>query len=241
MTDPTTERPTEQRACPVIVVTGTDTEVGKTVATAAIAAALTAQGQRVLAIKPTQTGLAPGEPGDADEVARLAEVPVREFVRLPEPLAPDVAARRAGVALPTVGEHAAAVADLARSGEYDVVLVEGAGGLLVRLDADGGTLADLANELVRDGVRAGFAVVVRAGLGTLNHTALTLEALNSRHLDLVGIIVGSVSEDPDLAAQTNVEQLREMADGRLLGSLPEHAAALDPEDFRQTADNWLLL
>lgn len=233
---------TEERlACPVIVVTGTDTEVGKTVATAAIAAALTAQGQRVLAVKPTQTGLAPGEQGDADEVARLAGVPVREFVRLPEPLAPDIAARRADVALPTVAEHAAAVADLARSGEYDVVLVEGAGGLLVRLDAAGGTLADLATELRRDGLRAGFAVVVRAGLGTLNHTALTLEALHNRELDLVGIIVGSASERPDLAAQTNVEQLRELADGRLLGSLPEHAGQLEPGHFRQAAGNWLLL
>lgn len=231
----------QDRACPVIVVTGTDTEVGKTVATAAIAAALTAQGQRVLAVKPTQTGLAPGEHGDADEVARLAGVPVREFVRLPEPLAPDIAARRADVALPTVAEHAAAVADLARSGEYDVVLVEGAGGILVRLDAAGGTLAELAGELGRDGVRAGFAVVVRAGLGTLNHTALTLEALKRRELDLVGVIVGSAPEGPDLAAQTNIEQLRELADGRLLGSLPEHAGHLDPAAFRQAAGEWLLL
>lgn len=225
----------------MIIVTGTDTEVGKTVATAAIAAALTAQGQRVLAVKPTQTGLAPGEPGDAAEVQRLAGVPVREFVRLPEPLAPDIAARRAGVALPTVAEHAAALADLARSGQYDVVLVDGAGGLLVRLDAAGGTLAELASELGRGGVRAGFAVVVRAGLGTLNHTELTLEALRSRDLDLVGVIIGSAPDSPDLAAQINVEQLRELADGRLLGSLPEHAATLGKDDFTQAAGKWLLL
>lgn len=228
-------------ACPVIIVSGTDTDVGKTVATAAIAAALTTQGQRVLAVKPVQTGRAPGEPGDADEVARLAGVAVREFVRLTESLAPDIAARRAALALPTVAEHAAAVADLARSGEHDIVLVEGTGGLLVRLDAAGGTLAELAAALGSDGVRAGFAVVVRAGLGTLNHTALTLEALDSRDLDLVGVIVGSTSRAPDLAAQTNVEQLRELAGGRLLGSLPEHATQLDPADFRQAAGNWLLL
>lgn len=223
------------------MVTGTDTEVGKTVATAAIAAALTAQGQRVLAVKPTQTGLPPGEPGDADAVARLAGVPVREFVRLPGPLAPDIAARRAGVALPTVAEHAAALADLAHSGEYDVVLVEGVGGLLVRLDAAGGTLADLAGELGRAGVRAGFAVVVRAGLGTLNHTELTLEALRRRGLDLVGVIIGSTPARPDLATQTNLGQLRVLADERLLGSLPELAGQLDPTDFRALAGEWLLL
>lgn len=228
-------------ACPVIVVTGTDTEVGKTVVTAAIAAALHGRGQRVVAIKPTQTGLAPGEPGDAVEVARLAAVDIQEYVRLPEPLAPDVAARRAGVDLPTVAEHAARVAALARSGEYDVVIVEGAGGLLVRLDGGGGTLADLARSLAEEGVRAGFAVVVRAGLGTLNHTALTLEALARRDLDLIGVIVGSVSAHPDLAAQTNLEQLQELAGGRFLGGVPEGAAQLEAEDFARLAGDWLLL
>ncbi|MBO1765462.1 dethiobiotin synthase [Allobranchiibius sp. GilTou38] len=227
--------------CPVICISGTDTEIGKTIATAAIAAALTGHGQRVVAVKPTQTGLAPGEPGDADEVARLTDVDVREYVRLPEPLAPDIAARRAGVSLPTVAEHAARVADLTRSGEYDVVLVEGAGGLLVRLDADGGTLADLATALGRDGVRAGFAIVVRAGLGTLNHTALTLEALEARGLDLVGLIVGSLSETPDLAAETNLDQLRDLADDRWIGTIPAGASRLEPRVFRRAAADWLVL
>ncbi|MBO1754852.1 dethiobiotin synthase [Allobranchiibius sp. CTAmp26] len=227
--------------CPVICVSGTDTEIGKTIATAAIAAALTGHGQRVVAVKPTQTGLAPGEPGDADEVARLSGVDVREYVRLPEPLAPDIAGRRAGVALPTVAEHAVRIADLARSGDYDVVLVEGAGGLLVRLDADGGTLADLATALGRDGVRAGFAIVVRAGLGTLNHTALTLEALKARDLDLVGLIVGSLPDAPDLAAETNLDQLRDLADGRWVGAIPQGAAGLAPEEFSRAAGDWVVL
>ena len=227
--------------CPVICVTGTDTEIGKTVATAAIAAALAGHGQRVVAVKPTQTGLAPGESGDADEVARLSGADVREHLRLPEPLAPDIAARRAGVALPSVAEHAARIADLARSGAYDVVLVEGAGGLLVRLDADGGTLADLASALGRDGVRAGFALVVRAGLGTLNHTALTLEALEHRDLDLVGLIVGSLPAAPDLAAETNLDQLRDLAHGRWIGAIPQGAAGMPPDEFRRAAADWLVL
>lgn len=227
--------------CPVICISGTDTEIGKTVATAAVAAALSGRGQRVIAVKPTQTGLAPGEPGDAEEVARLSGVDVREYVRLPEPLAPDIAARRAGVALPTVAEHAARIADLARSGDYDVVLVEGAGGLLVRLDAVGGTLADLATALAHDGVRAGFALVVRAGLGTLNHTALTLEALEARGLDLVGVIVGSMPDTPDLAAETNLEQLRDLADGRWIGAIPQGAAGLEPWAFGRAAADWLVL
>ncbi len=233
--------PADQAGCPVIAVTGTDTEVGKTVATAAIAAALTGRGQRVIAVKPTQTGLTEGEPGDADEVARLAGVQVREFSRSPEPPAPDVAARRAGVSLPTMAEHASQIAQLARSGEWDVVLVEGSGGVLVRLDADGGTLADLAVELSNQGVRAGFAVVVRSGLGTLNHTALTLEALRHRDLDLVGVIVGSQPTCPNCAEKTNVDQLRDLADGLLLGQIPENAAALEPQEFRRRTADWLEL
>lgn len=232
---------TQHAGCPVIAVTGTDTAVGKTVATAAIAAALAGQGQRVIAVKPVQAGLAPGEPGDADEVARLAGVEVREFVRLPEPLEPGVAARRAGVSLPTVAEHAARIAEFARSGEWDVVLVEGSGGVLVRLDTEDGTLADLVLALEKIGVRAGFTVVVRAGLGTRNHTALTLEALRHRDLDLVGVIVGSQPAAPSLAAETNVAQLRDLADGLLLGQIPENAATLAPEEFRRRAADWLEL
>ncbi len=232
---------TSGTSCPVLIVTGTDTEVGKTVATAAIAAALAGRGQRVIAVKPTQTGLPAGDPGDAAEVARLAGVDVREFVRLPEPLAPDIAARRAGVPLPSVTDHASRVASLARGGEYDVVLVEGAGGLLVRLDGDGGTLADVGLRLADLGVRAGYIMVARAGLGTLNHTALTLEALDRRGLDLVGVVIGAVPQSPDLAATTNVDQLRDLAGGRLLGSLPSGAAALDPAEFRQRAAQWVRL
>ena len=80
---------------PVLVITGTDTEVGKTVATAVIAAALAARGQRVLAIKLAQTGVGENEDGDAQTIARLAGVEVDEHLRLPDPLAPDVAAELA--------------------------------------------------------------------------------------------------------------------------------------------------
>ncbi|MFD4977576.1 AAA family ATPase, partial [Streptomyces sp. NPDC058424] len=82
---------------PVLVITGTGTEVGKTVATAAVAAAAVAAGRSVAVLKPAQTGVGPGERGDADEVARLAgAVKARELARYPEPLAPATAALRAG-------------------------------------------------------------------------------------------------------------------------------------------------
>ncbi|NHN57250.1 ATP-dependent dethiobiotin synthetase BioD [Calidifontibacter sp. DB0510] len=226
----------------VLCITGTDTEIGKTITTAAIAAALRSQGQRVLVVKLAQTGMASDDDGDVAVVRRLAgPVDVEEFVRLPEPLAPDVAARRAGVGIPTVEEHAARVAEIARAGDYDVILAEGSGGLLVRLDLAGGTLADFAITLWDKGVRAGFVVVCREGLGTLNHTALTLEALERRRLDLVGVVIGAASAEPDLAAQTNVEQLRELAGGQLLGAIPAGAADLAPDEFQAAAPTWIHL
>src|ERR1035437_7376828 len=92
---------------PIIIVTGTGTAIGKTVTTAAIVVGLRAQGLRLVVVKPTQTGLLPGEPGDLHDVCRLAgEVETHEFVRLPDPLAPESSGRLAGVVLPTVAEHA---------------------------------------------------------------------------------------------------------------------------------------
>ncbi|MGW4046711.1 dethiobiotin synthase [Streptomyces sp. NPDC004721] len=218
---------------PVLVITGTGTEVGKTVATAAVAAAAVAAGRSVAVLKPAQTGVGPGERGDADEVARLAgAVTARELARYPEPLAPATAALRAGRAPVRPPEVAEAAAKLAT--EHDLVLVEGAGGLLVRFDADGGTLADAAKLL-----GAPVLVVATAGLGTLNTTELTARELRSRELDLLGVVIGSWPTAPDLACRCNVTDLPEAAGAPLLGALPEAAGALPPATFRTMAPEWL--
>ncbi len=226
----------------VLVVTGTGTEIGKTIVTAALACLLRDQGSTVAVVKPVQTGLAPGEPGDIEEVRqRVGDdgVDCHEHVRLPHPLAPDAAARFAGVDLPPVSRHADQIELLAASS--DVVLVEGAGGLLVRLDGRGGTLADLAIALGDKGVSVGVVLVVTAGLGTLNHTALTAEALRARDLSLVGVIIGSWPAEPDLAATSNLGDLPEVAGAPLLGRIPEGVGALAPEEFRLQARCWLRL
>ena len=225
---------------PVIVVTGTGTEIGKTVVTAALAVSLRHQGLRVTVVKATQTGLQPGEPGDVDEVAALAgDVRTRELVRLPDPLAPDAAARVAGVEIPTVAEHADAVMHLVKDGDADVVLVEGAGGLLVHMDSDGATIADLGTALEARGARVGFLVVATAGLGTLNHSALTAEALRHRGLDCLGFVIGSWPEHPDLAMRCNLEDLPAVTGAPLLGWVPEGAGRWEPERFRTEAPAWL--
>lgn len=217
----------------IVVVSGTGTEVGKTVATAAVAAASLAQGLSVAVLKPAQTGVAEGEPGDAAEVTRLAgEVTAAELARYPDPLAPATAARRSGLPPVTPGDIAEAAAKL--SAVHDVVLIEGAGGLLVRYDENGSTLADAASLL---GARV--LLVATSGLGTLNATALTAEALTARKLDCLGVIIGSWPGDPGLAERCNVVDLPQAAGAPLLGALPQDAAAKTPEAFRAEAPLWL--
>ncbi|MEU3448962.1 dethiobiotin synthase [Streptomyces thermolilacinus] len=219
---------------PVVVVSGTGTEIGKTVVTAAVASAARAAGRSVAVLKPAQTGVGPGERGDADEVVRLAGPGVtgRELARFPEPLAPETAARRAGMA--PVRPEAVAEAAEKLAAEHDLVLVEGAGGLLVRYDADGGTLADAARLL-----GAPVLVVAAAGLGTLNLAALTGEALRARGLAQLGVVVGSWPDTPGLAERCNLADLPASAGAPLLGAVPEGAGGLSPGAFRAAAPAWL--
>lgn len=225
---------------PVLFVTGTGTEVGKTVATAAVAAAAVRAGLRVAVLKPGQTGVAPGEPGDIDEVVRLvgpaAGLTTRELVRYPEPLAPDTAARRAGMAQLAPGATAAAVAELADG--HDLVLVEGAGGLLVHYDDHRRTLADQALAVRDLGLPAQVLLVATAGLGTLNTTALTAEALAARGLPLFGVVIGAWPAVPGLADRCNLADLPRAAGAPLLGALPERAAGAAAEDAGDVADGF---
>lgn len=229
-----------ESTAPVIVVTGTGTDVGKTVATAALAVGFREQGLRVAVVKPCQTGVGPDEDADLAEVRRLAgELQTHELVRLPEPLAPDTAARHAGIDVPPVPVLASQVAQVSRRADVDLVLVEGAGGLLVRLDLAGGTLADLALCVQELGLRVGVVVVATAGLGTLNHSALTAEALQLRGLDCLGFVIGSWPEDPDLAMRLNLEDLPEVTGAPLLGRIPAGAGSWDAQTFQDRAGAWL--
>lgn len=211
-----------------LFVTGTGTGVGKTVVTAAVAALCLARRGRCAVVKPGQTGMAPGEPGDLADVGRLSGAEdLHELVRYPDPLSPAAAARRSG--LPPL-DQAQAVTLLLELADRDLVLVEGAGGLLVRFDEDGLTLADLARA-----VRAPVLVVADPALGTLNSTALTLEALAHRGLELAGIVVGSWPDDPGLAERCNLRDLETLAARPLAGVLPAGAGTLSSEAFLDVA------
>ncbi|WP_314195943.1 dethiobiotin synthase [uncultured Arthrobacter sp.] len=216
---------------PVILVTGTDTGVGKTITTAALAAVLSGTGRRVAVYKPCQSGAADGD-SDVAEIVRLAGAVTAEAgVVLQEPMAPVAAAAIDGTPLPSLAAHAERIRELA--GAHDHVLVEGAGGLLVELDSDGGTLADLGSLLA-----AAFVVVARPGLGTLNHTALTLEALSARGLNVLGVVLGSWPASPDAVQHSNRQVLGTLR-VPFLGALPGRASELSPADFRAGAAAWL--
>jgi dethiobiotin synthetase len=214
---------------PVLVVSGTGTEVGKTVVTAAVAALAAARGDRVAVVKPAQTGEPPGLSGDLEVVRRLSGVRLtRELARFPDPLSPEAAARAAGLPPLDLAEAAVVVKQL--QAEADLVLVEGAGGLLVRYDPAGATIADLAAML-----GAPVLVVTTPGLGTLNHTALTLEALSARRLTAAGLVIGSWPDRPGLAERANLTDLAVVAGRPLAGALPAGAGRLGADAFLAVA------
>ena len=213
----------------VLLISGTSTDVGKTVVTAALAAAAQAEGRTVAVCKPAQTGIAPGEPGDLAEVTRLTGVTrTLESARYPDPLAPDTAARRAAMPLLTLSETVAAVDLLA---DADVVLVEGAGGLLVRMGEF--TLLDLAQK-----IGAPVVVVAAAGLGTLNHSELTTRTLAAAGVPCAGLVIGSWPTDPDLAAQCNRDDLPRVTETPVVGTIPAGAGQWERHRFTAAAPGW---
>lgn len=206
----------------VLVVTGTGTGVGKTVATAALACQARLSGRDVAVCKPVQTGTVDGD-DDLAEIGRLAGVDaLYPGWRYPEPLAPLAAAERAGAALPTRAE----LIDLVSRADAPerLTLVEGAGGLLVELGEEGVTLRDLAADLA-----APVLIVVAAGLGTLNHTALTLEALAARDVSCAGLVIGAWPAQPGTAEIDNRDALARLAPVR--AALPTGLGTLGPADF----------
>lgn len=206
----------------VVVVTGTDTGVGKTVATAALACHARLAGIDVAVCKPVQTGTDDGD-DDLAEVSRLSGVSeLHSLARFPEPLAPLAAAQRVGSVLPTRAALVDMVTAVDRPGR--LTLVEGAGGLLVQIGAEGVTLRDLAG-----GLRAPVLIVVAPGLGTLNHTALTLEALAVRQIPCAGLVVGTWPAEPGLAESDNREALARLAPLRAV--LPAGAGSLSAQAF----------
>ena len=202
-----------------VFITGTDTGVGKTVVTAALALALRARGADVGVVKPVQTG-----DGDAAELKRLAGLaePLEEIApfSFAAPLAPLVAARLERVSL-ELDAVAARVRELAA--RHEVTLVEGAGGLLAPVGPDW-TVADLAGVLSLP-----LLVVARAGLGTVNHTLLTVREAGRRGLDVAGVVLNGPEDE---SSATNGELIESFGGVRVLARIPRLDGPPTPERLR---------
>jgi len=200
-------------------VTGTDTGVGKTFVAACLAAVLRSKGVRVGVMKPVETGcgLSKGRriPRDGLLLKRMAAAPdpIEQIVpyRLKAPLAPLAAARMEGIRIrPDRIEKAY---ERIRSG-CSFMLVEGAGGVLVPV-TDRLFMADLIARLALPAL-----VVARAGLGTLNHTLLTVSFLQGRGIPVAGVVLNDVDGKKDLAKKTNAALLRQLLPVPVLGQVP---------------------
>jgi dethiobiotin synthetase len=202
-----------------VLITGTDTGVGKTFVGCGLAAALTAQGKRVGVLKPVETGCAlhNGElyPEDALRLAAFARSPLSIErlcpYRFAPPVAPGVAAEMAGVPIDPQRIRALFAQSLAQD---DVTLVEGAGGLLAPL-VGRYTFANLAREL-----DVPVLVVVGSKLGALNHTLLTLCCAQAMGLRVAGYVVNHPAAMSALAMQTNIQVLARVTDVPCLGVVP---------------------
>lgn len=189
-----------------IFITGTDTGVGKTFFACCLAAFLKECGYEVGVMKPAETGCAQGEgklvPADALALkgASACQVPLEKICpyQLREPLAPSVAANRAGV---TIDIDRLVSIYRGISSTHDVTIVEGAGGLLVPL-LPSYTFADLALVL-----KLPIIVVAANRLGAINHLLLTLEHAACRGLRVLGYVLNQIENDLSVAAETNREAL----------------------------------
>ena len=201
-------------------ITGTDTGVGKTIVAGAIAAALRARGMKVGVMKPAETGCREkrGElfPKDAAFLKKVSgsKMPLDLICpyRFPEPLAPAIAAVRAGVKidLKLIRKNF----EIIRA-QSDAVLVEGAGGLMVPLTGKKLYL-DLIAEL---GIP--LIIVARAGLGTVNHTLLTVSAARARKIEISAIILNQGRKNkPDAASLTNPETIMRLCGIRRVYAMP---------------------
>ena len=221
---------------PGLFVTGTDTEVGKTVLACTVAATLSAAGERVRVFKPAVTGLEEPEddsPSDHELLRLAAGSPQSEDsvapYRFGPPVSPHLAAAEAGIQI----EPLRLLAACRRAAEGgDVLVVEGVGGLLVPLARD---------YLVRDLAAAlGFPVLIaaRPGLGTISHTLMTIECARARGLYVRAVVLTPWPESPSIVERSNMETLAELGELDVFG-LPRQDPARPVAVATLPVERWL--
>lgn len=216
-----------------LFVTGTDTGVGKTMVTAAIAAVLRAEGLNVGVWKPVQSGARIGSGmTDAEKLVQLTGIDERPEAVAPftfeSPVTPMLAAKQSGVTL-SLKELIEASAPLVK--RYEALIVEGAGGVAVPL-TDDALMADFISEL-----RMPALIVARSCLGTINHTLLTASYLRQRGVPIIGVIMNDIKltepvDDPSIAS--NAELIERYGGLKVLGRFPRLHADANSETLIHT-------
>jgi dethiobiotin synthetase len=227
-----------------LFVTGTDTGAGKTVLSACLTAAMRAAGETVRAHKPVLTGLEEDRrgawPNDAELLAAAAGMRPEEVapLRFGPAVSPHLAAELAGVPIdasalvsraraaahaPATGAVAAHAAGGAASAGPVTLIVEGVGGLLVPLSS-GFTVRDLAAEL-----GLGLLIAARPGLGTINHTLLTLEAAAAAGLEVRAVVLTPWPAQPGHLERSNRETIERL--GAVEVAVLETLAGPDPGEL----------
>jgi dethiobiotin synthetase len=203
-----------------IFVAGTDTGAGKTMVTGLLAGYLLDRGYRVATQKWIQTGLARNGKSDIDAHIELigetrSHAITRNDLTMPFsykfPSSPHLAARLEGK-MSNPKKISASMRALSK--DFDVVIIEGTGGLMVPFN-NNLLFIDLVKKL-------GIPVVLVAGnkLGAINHTLLSLEALNSRKIDLLGVVFTDIAKDRALILEDNVKTVDRLSNGKVLGRIP---------------------
>jgi dethiobiotin synthetase len=216
-------------------VTGTDTEVGKTIVAAAACAALTTRGERVAAFKPVVTGLdepAVEWPHDHELLARTTGQSAEDVApyRFGPPLSPHLAAELAG----EVVERSLLIDRAETSGRAsDVLVCEGVGGLLVPLTA-GYLVRDLAVDLALP-----LVVAARPGLGTINHTLLTIEAARAAGLRVAGVALTPWPAEPSPMETSNRATIERLSGVPVSGLAPTDPGSLARAGRSLPLDEWL--
>jgi dethiobiotin synthetase len=223
-----------------LFVTGTDTEIGKSVVAATLVATLVARGEAVGAFKPVVTGIdeepEPGKPADHELLAACAGMAAEDVapLRFGPPVSPHLAGEQAGVRIEP--DHLVEVARRNGSGGR-ILIAEGVGGLLVPLTTGGYLVRDLVAAL-------GLPIVVaaRPGLGTINHTLLTLEAARWAGLEVCAVVITPWPEDPTPMEISNRETIERLGRVEVVG-LPRVSAftpgALAEAGAALPLDRWL--
>ncbi len=219
-----------------VFVTGTDTEVGKSVVAASICATLAARGERVAAFKPVVTGIddEPGEFGRDHELqaanANAGQAPddVAPYWFGP-PVSPHLAARLAGVPI----EPGELVAAARAAGSNRVLVCEGVGGLMVPITT-GYLVRDLAVDLALP-----LVIAARPGLGTINHTLLTVDAARAAGLRVAGIVMTPWPDEPSAMERSNRETVERLSGVAVTGLGPTTPERLAETGSALPTDTWL--